>query len=244
MSNDTDKGALVRQSNATAITMGAQYQPSDWGEMMRAADFMSKANVVPTALRGKPADVAMVLLTGAERGLPIATSLAQIHIIEGKISMSAEALRALVLRSGAAEYLECTEYTPERVTWATKRKGGRREQSVTWTPAKAKKAGLDGKANWRRHPEPMMSARASAELCRAVYPDVCGGLYTPDEAIELGPDQYDARIIEEKVDPNTGEVLEAETVAAPNLPADWTPPEQGDAEDTDAMIDELGEPGF
>ncbi len=249
MSDETTQTTAIARREPTGVdrVSGSPYQPSDWGEMLRAAEFLSRANVVPNALRGKPADVAMVLLTGAERGMPVATALGMIHVVEGKITLAAEGLRALVLRSGCAEYLEMAEQSAEKVTWVTKRKGGRREQSVTWTMDDARRAGLANKSNWKSYPSAMLSARASAELCRAVYPDVCGGMYTPDEARSFSADD-DAEqntaprraIAAEVVNPTTGEVTE--TLQAPPMPADWTPPEAKPATNLAALLEEVGDP--
>jgi hypothetical protein len=38
---------------------------------------------------------------------------------------------------------------------------------------------------WETHPRAMCMARAKSALCRLVYPDVVGGLYTPEELREI-----------------------------------------------------------
>lgn len=67
--------------------------------------------------------------------------------------------------------------------------GGRRHK-LTWSPewggAKPewvdRKGKLVVKDNWQRYPRQMLFARATSELCRALFPDVLGvANYTPDE---------------------------------------------------------------
>jgi hypothetical protein len=122
-------------------------------------------------------------------------SLRAFHIIEGKPSLSAGAMHALVLTSGKAEYFECAERTPERATFVTKRKGGSgREMSLSFTIEDGRQAwngkrDADGTpdarawaaSGWGKHPADMLVARALVKLARLVYPDITHGLYSPEE---------------------------------------------------------------
>lgn len=146
-----------------------------------------------------------VLLRGRALGLDATTSLSLFHVVEGRPTMHADLVVGLVLRSGKAEFFELVETTHERATWATKRKGGRKELSITWTMEDALRANLvtkdpqgryhgitrSGKpSNWDKYPRAMLRHRAATELARAVYSDVTAGLYTPEEISEgSGPIQ-------------------------------------------------------
>ncbi len=55
------------------------------------------------------------------------------HIIENKPCLSADAMRALVLKSGLAEYFRCKERTDTKATFETKRRGDPEPQSLTFT---------------------------------------------------------------------------------------------------------------
>ncbi len=128
-----------------------------------------------------------VILRGRSLGIDMMTALDGFHVIEGKPSMSAMLAIAVVLNSGKAEYFELMETTPEKATWATKRKGGRREVTMSFSLADAHRIGLDkptknGKdSNWVKYPGAMCRKQAGVELARAVYPDVISNLYDPDE---------------------------------------------------------------
>jgi hypothetical protein len=154
--------------------------PRDIGEAKALALTLSKASILPSALRGKEADILMTMMAGRELGLGPIASLRLIHIIEGKPSMAAELIAALCLRSPVCEGVDLDESTATKATYTATRKG-RKPVTMSFTLDEAKLAGLVGKDNWRKYPAAMLRARCVAALCRAVFPDVVGGLYDPDE---------------------------------------------------------------
>ena len=142
--------------------------------------------------------VLAVILRGRALGLDATTSLANFHVIEGKPSMNAALLIGLVIRSGAAEYLEWSESDTKHATWITKRKGNQVQQKLTWTMDDALHADLvrrdpkgpDGYqgmgkpgrlSNWDKYRATMLRWRCGVELARSVYPDIVAGLWLEDE---------------------------------------------------------------
>lgn len=128
-----------------------------------------------------PEEAFIVILTGAEYGVTPMRALRGFHVIGGKACPSADFLASLVLASGKCKEWEFVERTDERVTLQTLRAGSSRPSSSTWTIERAVKAGVTNNPTWKKYPAQMLSARAIAELARQVYPDVCAGMYTPDE---------------------------------------------------------------
>lgn len=127
------------------------------------------------------------IMLGRTLGVPAATIVRSVHVIEGKLSLSAQFIVGLVIKSGKADYFKCVERSPKKAVWKTHRHGDPDPQPVmvTWTIEDAETAGLTRKGgNWQRYPAQMLSHRASSDLARMVYPDVVGGLYTPDELEE------------------------------------------------------------
>lgn len=139
------------------------------------------------------------ILRGRAIGLDAATACSVFHNVEGKLTMHAELIAGLVMRSGKADYFEFEESTHERATMVTRRAGRPTERRITWTIDDALRAGLmqrgpDGKprgvsrsgkpSNWDKYPRVMLRWRATTELAHAVYPEVVVGLVTPDEASE------------------------------------------------------------
>lgn len=147
---------------------------------------------------GSQAAIYAVLLRGRAIGLDATTALAVFHNLKGKLTMHADLIEALVLRSGKAEYFEMVESTAKIATYATKRVGSRREQSISFAIEDAWRASLvsrdergqdgflgiseSGKpSNWDKYRATMLRHRAKTQLARAVYIDVVLGLYSPDE---------------------------------------------------------------
>ncbi len=105
-----------------------------------------------------------------------------IHSIKGKLTMSAQMMIGLILRSGKAEYFDLVESTDKVATYVTKRKGAKHEVPMSFTIEEAKAAGYLQKGGpWDTRPKVMLRHRCETELGRAVYPDVVGGLYSVDE---------------------------------------------------------------
>jgi hypothetical protein len=150
-------------------------------------DFMARhvaaAGLWPE-VRNASAAFALMLRCQAE-GIHPGLATATFHVIEGKLSMRADAMHARFLQAGGrVKWGESTdkaceatfshpEYAPEgfpiRVTFEELDKAG-----VT--------RGKDGvKANWKRFPRSMLRARCVSEGVRAVHPGIVAGIYTPEE---------------------------------------------------------------
>lgn len=143
---------------------------------------------------GTPQGVLSTVMVGRELGLPAMASLRSIHNIEGRHSLSAALMAALVLKSGMAEYFEPISFSETEATFETHRKGARNPVRLTHTFEMAKtawpKKGQDWEraflaSGWGRNPTDMLVARAQSRLARLVYPDLLAGLYTPDELAEM-----------------------------------------------------------
>ena len=157
--------------------------PEAWKLASRVAD----TDFVPKALRGKPEAVLACILAGHEAGISPMQSLSKIHVVDGRPAMSAELMRALVLRAGHEIWVE--EQSSTRVILKGQRAGSERVSTVTWTMDDAKRANLSGKQNWRSYPTAMLLARATSELCRMIFPDVLAGIsHTIEEIGDLSDD--------------------------------------------------------
>lgn len=178
--------------------------PEAWKLASRVAD----TDFVPKALRGKPEAVLACILAGHEAGISPMQSLSKIHVVEGRPAMAAELMRALVLRAGHEIWIE--ESTSTRVIVAGQRAGSERVSRVAWTIDDARRANLAGKNNWKSYPRAMLLARATAELCRALFPDVLAGISHTIEELADGDD------VDRPAEPET---VEATTTAPPTTTA-------------------------
>jgi len=164
------------------VTESLALIPRTIDECTSLAERLAKSTLIPEAMRDKMPNVLVTILAGQELGLAPMAALRSIHVIEGKPVLGADAMVAVVLGSGKAEYFTRVEEGPESVTYETKRVGATSPRRCTWTKDMAKVAGLHLKDNWRGYLRAMLASRAKTELARDVYPDVLAGCYSHDEA--------------------------------------------------------------
>ena len=163
--------------------------------MEKVAEKLFRAGVFSSEV--KSADTAFaILLAGHELGFTPMAAARNIALVKGKVSLSADAMVGLVKRSSVCAAWHVVDSTATECTIATTRHGDATPTVLTYTIAMATRAGLTGSQTWRAHPEAMLRARCGAALARAVYPDVCGGLYEPDEAEEIRRGSAPARVEE------------------------------------------------
>lgn len=152
-----------------------------WRYLSLVANVVAKTEFVPEAYRGKPAACMAALLYGADLGLGEMQSLQAVHVIKGKPTLSAEAMRALIIAAGHS--IDVLAYTNEVVTMCGRRGDTGKEVTVSFSMEDARTAGLTSSgSNYGKYPRPMLSARCTSELGRLQFPDVLMGVsYTPEE---------------------------------------------------------------
>lgn len=181
----------------TEMTVVQQQQPQDEGLNMLA--FMERANVTFGALFANGAsllpssiqsvsDLVIAAAFGRRFGMDPMASVYNIHVIEGKPTLRADAIVGLCKsKRGMCRYFMLVESTGTIATYETHRDGEPSPTRMSFTYAEAEAADLtkptkNGKpSNWKRFPAAMCRARAGVALARAVYPDVVGGIYYPGE---------------------------------------------------------------
>lgn len=146
------------------------------------AEQIAKTDFVPDGLKGNPPAVMAAMLKGHEVGMAPMQALSHIHVIKGKPAISAEGQRALVLAAGHS--IRVKALTPEKCTLVGTRIGETEGTEVSYTLDEAKRAGIARGNNWANHPTDMLLARATTRLCRAVFPDVTGGLSSTEEVFD------------------------------------------------------------
>ena len=104
------------------------------------------------------------------------------HIIEGKLSMRADAMLGGYLSKGGR--VKWTERTDKRVAAIWTCDGNDVEIAVSFDEmVKNGVAGTAGKikTNWQRFPRQMLTARCISEAVRLLMPQIVSGIYTPEE---------------------------------------------------------------
>lgn len=197
MSDQSDD--VERAASTAVVPVHTSPPPSEWQTMMAIADMLAMSDMVPAGYRRKPANVVLAALTGRGLGWDVTTAMRFVHIVEGKPTISAEGMVALVRRAG---HSIGGSTTPTEATATGKRHDTGDEMSVTWTLQAAKDAGLAGKDVWKRYPSAMCWARAVSQLCRMLFPDVLlGTSYTAEELGDTDWIDGDAAPEEQTVSP-------------------------------------------
>ncbi len=155
--------------------------PRTIDEVARLAKMAAASGLAKTT---SPEAAGMLICAGLEIGLTPMQALLGMHMIEGRPTLAADTIVALIVRrTDVCEYWRSIESTPERHTIETKRRG-EEFQPVrrTWTLDDAKRASLTGKTIWQRYPSDMLRHRCATALAREVFPDVIAGMsYTREE---------------------------------------------------------------
>jgi hypothetical protein len=175
------------------------------GDVMKFAESISRSALVPGPFRGKPADIAIAILWGAELGIEPMAALQGVDVIDGRPSFKAE-IRLAVLRQkghhvGAGRRDQCrrcmgdptlpsVEFVVDRcATIHAKRKDNGDEETVTYSIKDATLAQLTGKSNWKKSEDDMLFARVVTRLGRRLFSDVLMGLTSDeDENEEIAQD--------------------------------------------------------
>jgi len=166
-----------------------------WAESARAAHDVAvqlcQTSFVPQSFRDKPHEATAAILSGLEVGLSPMAALRSYDVISGTAAPRAATLRAILQSRGHRIWVH--EATATRAIVRGQRAGESQIQESVWTMDRAKQLGLAGKDNWRKQPQAMLVARATAECARLVASDAILGIaYTVEElvddaAIDVGP---------------------------------------------------------
>ena len=158
---------------------GVALAPTEWEALREQAQTLVKSGFLPKAIDTAEKAIA-IALTGRELGLPMMQALRSVNVIEGKPTMSADLMAALVHKRIPGALLRVAETTNECCVVHAARPG--QEPTIyEFTLADAKAAELLGKGNWKKYPRAMLRARCLAEAVRGTFPDACLGAYDPDE---------------------------------------------------------------
>ena len=150
-----------------------------WEVMKSQATTLVKSGFLPKAV-DTPEKALAIAMKGRELGLPMMQSITSIHVIDGKPTISAELMAALVHQRVPGAVLRCIETNDRICTYEAARPGDKiLKMSFTWD--EAVRAGVTGKDNWKKYPAAMLRARCCSAICRIVFPDAIMGCYTPDE---------------------------------------------------------------
>lgn len=137
----------------------------------------------------KPEQAIAIALKGRELGIPMMQAFSHIHIIEGKPTISAELMLALIYRNCPTAMIGFDKNDEHACSISAARSRGHAHSKFSFAMDDAKRAGVLTKSNWQKYPAAMLRARAISAMARAVFPDALMGCsYVPEE---MGADTDD-----------------------------------------------------
>lgn len=196
------------------------------GSLPEQIDFaraLADASLLPRAYQKQPANILLAIQYGEALGIPPIQAINGVHVIEGKPTASADLIGSLVRRAGHKLRIRETGAGATLSVTATLIRADDPdfEFAATWDMAKAREAGLTGKAVWKQYPGQMLRSRAITEVCRQGAGDALYGVvYTPEE---LGADEPEraprkpanvrtlAEVIPEPDEPEPDGITDAQT---------------------------------
>lgn len=173
---------------------------------------------IPNAAAGM-----VVAATCHQQGITLLDYQRTYHTIDNKPSMKADAMAAELRKRGGRYTI--VSRTPELAKAEFSFEGN--TVPFDFSMEHAKEAGYpfkgDGKTikdNWRKTPENMLWARMMSNAVRVLCPEICAGLYTPEElwdssdTVESAPSQKPVPIDQNKVADAVAKVNKTTTKAA------------------------------
>ena len=174
----------------------------EYAELMATAkglaDQICRTSMVPDHFKGKPDECAAAMLYGSSLGLNPMQSVKAVYVVYGNAGLYARSMDAIVKAAGHETWT--VEAGPEKVVMAGRRRNSSKVETAEWTIDRAIQAGyvptidpstgkyatnkngkLIGNEKYLTDPETMLRAKATAEICRIIAPDVLNGVYSVEE---------------------------------------------------------------
>jgi hypothetical protein len=163
-------------------------------EYVKLSRTIMMTEMVPEKFRGRYDAITAAFMRGYELGLGPMQSLDSFNVIDGKVGLTAEAMRALIMQAGhlfvLSEGGDYAEVTAHRKDWPADMTTVYRYSmqdadtaGLLRTPSSGRKGG------WQKNPRAMLAARATSGAARAWFADVIAGMsYTPEEIQDFEED--------------------------------------------------------
>jgi hypothetical protein len=170
----------------TGELSASRYEPRDLPSAITLARIIASSPLCPPALRGREADVLLVMMTGAEMGLSTMRALRNLHVINGRVGMSAAMIRGRCQKHAECEMFEVFEADARHAVIEVKKHAWPERRRVAWTIEEAERAGLvTAESLWTKWPQEMCVARATTRAASMYFPEVTSGVLSAEELKEL-----------------------------------------------------------
>lgn len=181
------------KKNALAVQKSTELmRPEDftstWAEVKKVAAEICKSGLVPSTMN-TPEKLTVVMMSARELGIPMMMATRTLFVVDQKVAMMANVMLAKIYQSGLAESVKIADQASGKGCDVTMQRKGMNPHTASFTIEDAQRAGLLYKDNWKKYPAAMCESRAISKCARIVFPDVIGGLYTPEEIFDKVPSQ-------------------------------------------------------
>ena len=200
--------AVRDEGNTLSIFSNAQ----SWELATKMAASLAKSTIVPKDFQNN-ANNALIAIELANR---LQTSplmvMQNLYVVYGRPSWSAQYIIAMINGSGKYDMELQFDEKPDKngkpfscQCWTEK--AGRRVSGPVIDMDMAKAEGWLGKngSKWQTMPQIMLRYRAASFFGRMNCPELTMGIYTREEVVELGPDEYVVTDVEAKVQQDVAE---------------------------------------
>lgn len=179
------------ESSSLPVTVAQTKEAAEWEIMKQMARYAIDSGFMPKSIT-RPQQALIIMQKGKELGLQPMEALGNIHVINGKASLSAELMLALFLKriKGAkVEWVKTTNDEAEAVFSMADAK----PYTARFTMDDARRAGLLNNPSWQKYPAALLRARLISAAIRAYAPHATLGCYTPEE---MGEEVVEGELVE------------------------------------------------
>lgn len=164
-------------------------------DMYRFAQYVVKSGFAPKGVDTIESALVAIQM-GFEIGLSPLQAIQNIAVINGRPSVWGDAVKGLVLATGACEdfreWFEHEDDLQKCVACCAIKRRGMTEVVRKFSMADAKLAQLQGKSGpWQQYPKRMLQMRARSWACRDAFPDALKGLFVAEEARDMPHETID-----------------------------------------------------
>jgi len=208
-----------------------------FAEIQNMGDAFSKSGMFPDI---KSASQAIVKIqAGAEMGLPPFYAMSKIYIVQGRLMVGAEALGAMVKRSGRYDYR--VFLLNDNACELIFTDGGKETYLSKFTIEDARKAGLiKPGSGWEKFPRAMLMSKALSQGARIVCPHVISGAYTPEDfgySINPETEQIETQV---EIEAPKSNLLPESAQVVPAISTPSSPSSLSVAAEFQAALDKIG----
>lgn len=199
--------------------------PQSYEAKYKMAGILCKSGLIPQGLN-TPEKVYVALQWGHELGLTPMVAVNNVAVINGKPTLSADIMAAVVKRSpeyGGIRWVKNTDEEAECVITRILPNGTKEEMTSRFTIQDARNAGLAGRDVWKKYPKRMLKHRCLSYGLKDVFPDLLAGLYTPEEMESVEPPSQPKERNVTPESPVTESPVEEKVIAPEIIPENENP---------------------